>query len=225
VISLASIIPASAATLEPSQTYSISLDTAPLESDTADEPFSLSFVFTGGGAAGDANTVTLSDFNFDNGSPGPTASIASTGDVSTGSSLASGITLDTVGGVSSSFRQTFNPGDSLTLILTTTEDLVDPSTATPDMLAVYVDDPGDTPLATTSAGIPNVIVAFGYDFPANVAPPHAAAVIITGAGAKLVFPAPVITPIPEPASLILLLIPAAAIWSRTSAAARGLRKC
>jgi hypothetical protein len=213
-----------AAIIEPSQTYSVSLDTSSLESDMADQPFGLTFVFDSGGVAGDANTASFGGFNFDTGSAGAAGSILSSGDISPGSSLASAVTLDTDDGVSSSFEQNFVPGATLTFLLTVSEYLInltgDPP-FTPDTLDIGLYDPSG-PVPTTSAdGVSALALSFGYEFPGNVTPPNAAATIITSSGvittpsdAKVDFPAPVVTVVPEPSTLILLVIPAAALRRR-----------
>jgi hypothetical protein len=222
IVSLGCFTATRAAIIEPSQTYSVSLDTTSLESDMADQPFGLTVVFDSGGVAGDANTASFGSFDFDTGSAGAAGSISSSGDVSPGSSLASAVTLDTDDGVSSSFEQNFVPGATLTFLLTVSEYLInltgDPP-FTPDTLDIGLYDPRG-PVPTTAAdGVSVLALSFGYEFPGNVTPPYAAATIVTSSGVqttpdKLDFPAPVVTIVPEPSALILLAIPAAAVRRR-----------
>jgi hypothetical protein len=189
LIVLAMLMLAVGASLAMADAFTVTLDTLPLSG-----PQYLAFELTDGDSVAKNNTVALSAFTFDGGSPlgSPLGSGGVNGD------LAAGVTL-TDSDFLNIFAQQFNPGSSLQFVLTTTDNFAG---ATPDAFAMLVCDLSFNCYSDdASTGALLVLNLAGRPLPTS-------SFILNGSSAQGLA-APVVAPfttstVPEPASLILL---------------------
>jgi len=173
--------------------FAVSLDTSSLSGIQT-----LGFALTDGGDQAGNNSATLSSFAFDSGS-----AVANTEDCTLGGTFAgtgcsgnlgSAVTLSD--SLDAFFTQQFNPGAWLSFTLTITNDFAGGST--PDQLAMYVCDAGmgmcySNDLATAAM--------LTLDLTGGALSPSS---FTTNAASAQDLPAPLVTSVPEPASLLLL---------------------
>jgi hypothetical protein len=179
----------------------VTLDTSALGA-LPNGPFSLGFELADGSGTGDGNnSVVLSDFQFGSGSPVGSPLIFGTvfGDLSSTVTLTD---ADPVGGV---FVQTFTPGNTLSFGLSFTTNV---DAGTPDEFVFSILDSAFTPIPTGSASplSPFLVIDLDSNNPA-----------IQTFSADSV-PAPSIadapSPVPEPSSAALMMIPLAGLaWA------------
>jgi hypothetical protein len=186
--------------------FSISLNTSSLSGTQT-----LGFALTDGGDAGGNNTATLSSFVFGGGSAvagteGCTLGVTFGGTGCTGN-LGSEVTLSD--SLDAFFTQQFNPGALLSFTLTTTNNLA--AGSTPDQLSMYVCDAGmgtcySNDLATAAM---LTLDLTGVSLTSSS--------FTTNAASAQDLPAPVVTSVPEPASLLLLAAGLVGVaWIRSS---------
>jgi hypothetical protein len=185
---------------DPVSIYDVTLDTAPLVGHAAG-PFDIYLEFIDGNGIGDGNnTVTLSNFGFDGGSPlgGPVVFGGATGSLETGVSI-----TDT--SFVSVFSEQFAPGLELSFSLGLTNN--NDSGGTPDGFTFFVLDNSGVPLPTLApVGDYFLTAALGSSGPVFSAygsdPSRAPSV-----GNPVSISAPTITPvssIPEPSTTYIL---------------------
>jgi hypothetical protein len=181
-------------------------------------PFSLAFELADGSGVGDGNnSVTLSNFQFAGGAPwgAPFLGGSVSGDLSSGISF-------TDASPTSVFFQGFTPGNALSFTIDATTNL-DPG-GIPDEFIMSLLDSSLSPIPTTSSSPLFPVLVFDIDS-ANPTVQRFAADLYQPpvAGNFVNFPAPVVTaqapptsPVPEPASVALLVtvIAGLAVWSR-----------
>jgi PEP-CTERM motif len=187
------------------QIYEVSLNTAPLEGNTAG-PFSLDFQFIGTGN----NTVTLSNFQFGGGAAdtfgtGLFDNLYSSGSFS--GSASSSVTLTDTANFYNEFTQQFTPGSSLSFQVSLTTNVALP---TPDQFSFGILDSAgnDIPMLNSPTGSFLVVTLNSSTSPqvqtfANdpTVPDAASGGVIASTGPVQ---APGANPVPEPASLVLL---------------------
>ncbi|HTS21714.1 MAG TPA: NF038129 family PEP-CTERM protein [Casimicrobiaceae bacterium] len=187
-------------------TGSVSLDTSALAGT-----YEIAFVFTDGSGAGDANnTVTLSDFLFGaGGSPGTVDASLSAGGV--GGDLASGASL-----IDSAFlnifASSFTPGSVLSFDFALTTN-VDPG-GTPDQLSMVLLGGDGTPVASTDPSGADSLLTVDID---STDP-------VFATFASDLTPAPIVTEattVPEPPSLVLLIMAFGLLLSERRRASAG----
>ena len=199
---------------------SVSLDTSKLASDYTG-PFALDFELVGS----DGNTITISNFAFGGGSPGPGSAFLTGG---ASGDYSSTVTLADSANFFSDFNQQFTPGSVLTFTVDTTL-VAPPSGGIPDnfsMVLFSAYDPvggynpftgtGGTPIPTTDPSGNNTFLNVDINGPGSTtvsAFPSASGdipITITTAGA-----------VPEPSSGVMLL--ASVMCAATALARRRSR--
>jgi hypothetical protein len=172
--------------------YDVSLDTRALPAGN----YSLFFQLTDGSGTNDANNmVGLSDFAFGGGGAvlGPQLWGGVSGDLATGITLIDG---DFFNGI----VQGFTRGAQLSyrLDLTTHTD----SLGTPDLFAMSVLDPNGHEIPTADGSGANTLLTITLDAPLDIQTFPTDPTTATSNGDFIAMAAPVLTPVPEPSSLI-----------------------
>jgi hypothetical protein len=195
-------------------TYHVAIDTAPLVNDAPDQPFALLIQLNSGGTPGVTNAVTLSDFSFAGGSGGDAGSVQSMGDVS--GDLSTKVMLDTDNSGFNNFSENFSPGSSLSFLLSTTDNSVDPTVNTPDEFSLQILDSAGNPIPTLDPSDADSLITLTYAQPLESATYASDTSRTTTSGASLQFTAPTISLVPEPASAAIVLMPLAYLSRRRS---------
>jgi hypothetical protein len=177
--------------------FRVTLDTLPLSGAQT-----LAFGFTNFNGA--SNSVALEDFSFDGGS-----AIAGSEDCTFGGTfsglgcsgdLASGVTLDDLDPTAAFFTQQFNPGSSLSFVLTATNNF---GGGVPDQFAMALCDGGLTTCYSDDASGALLLLDFSGGS-------LSVSSFVTFGASLQNLDAPVVTPVvdttavPEPATLLLL---------------------
>jgi len=172
-----------------SLTFDVTLDTSGLVGNL-NGPFSVAFIFTDGSGLGDLNnTVLLSGFAFGGGSAGAVDSSQSFGGES--GSLSTGVSL-TDSGFFNVFVSVFTPGSmlSFTADMTTNVD----GGGTPDQFSFSILNGNGLSINTQDPTGANSLLTVNID----------SATPTVQTFASDLTPAPVVAPVPEPATLLLL---------------------
>ena len=180
--------------------YNVTLNTAPLVGNP-NGPFALDFELTDGNSNSTVvNTATLSHFTFGTGgSAGTGTPQPNSGHVS--GNLTSGANLSTSGGsFFNEFSQNFNPGTALSFQLDLTNNAQ--TGGTPDEFSFYILD-GTSSIPTVDPGGS----LFYVDLTGGTLSPHIFAA--NGDGVTIMPQLTAVTPVPEPASSLLVLSAAA----------------
>ena len=177
--------------------FNVTLDTSSLSGTQT-----LGFELTDDGDGTANNTATLSNFAFGGGS-----AVAGTEDCTLGGmfsgtgcsgNLVSGVTLtDTLDAF---FTQQFTVGSSLSFVLTTTNNFT--GTGAPDQFAMFVCSAAFDMCYSDDT---NTLAMLTLDLTGAPLTPTAPPFVLNGASAQHL-PAPVVTSVPEPASLLLLAV-------------------
>ena len=170
--------------------FDVSLNTSSLSGTQI-----LAFGLVNGGGGVD-NTVTLSDFTFGGGGPVPPADYLGTTGVS--GDLSGTISMDDSGGTAL-FDEEFNPGSTISFLLTTTNNFAG---VTPDAFSMYVCDTSFNCYSDDPSGAGDDLM---LNLSGGTLSPSSFA-LYTGSAQGL--PAPVVTSatagVPEPSSVFLL---------------------
>jgi hypothetical protein len=187
----------------PGLEFTVALDTAPLIGHPAG-PFSLDFQLIDGSGMGDSNnTAIVTNFNFDGGSAASTPVL--TGGAS--GNLSSGITL-----AESSFfndcHEQFSSGSNLTFTVQLTTNLQTPQ---PDEFSFAILDSGGNEIPTTGPADALLIVAINSVDPAVQTFSTDPSIPPVAGGLGIDIPAAMISIIPEPSTLAIVVVGLAAL--------------
>lgn len=187
----------------------ISVDTTPLIGHPAG-PFSLEFQLNDGNGTGDGNnTATLSNFLF---SGGAAAGSSTLNGGATGN-LTSGITL-TDNGFFNQFIQNFSPGATLSFQLGLTTKL--DSGGVPDEFSFAILDSSGFEIPTLSPANALLIIDLGSNTPTVSTFRTDTSQRPSGGGPPIDIAAPLVSNVPEPNSLALLVTSLLALIVRSS---------
>ena len=164
-----------------------------------------------------SNTVLLSDFAFGGGSAVAGSADCTLGGFVGGSGcsgdLTSGVTLDDLDPTAAFFSQQFEPGATLSFVLNATDNFTGP---VPDQFAMFVCDAALTCYSDDASGALLLLDLVG-------GPRSPASFVLFGASPQGL-PAPVVSvtaPVPEPGTLWLLAVGAAAAARRRRSVRSG----
>jgi len=194
-------------------TFTVTLDTTPLESQTAQEPFYLDLTLTGGSQFNTAQ-ATVSSFTFGTGGSAGSSSTISTTNGASGS-LGSGVTLNDSTSFND-FNQAFNPGSQLQFLvnLATTSY----STPIPANFSFSILDKSGNPIATTDPSGANTLLNFDVTGPMPTINLYSSPT--EGLGAPTVsYPGSV----PEPATLVMVSLGLGLVMARSLVGRRRFR--
>ena len=184
--------------VQANQLYTVNLNTAPLIGHPA-VPFYLDFQFNNGSGTGDANnSATLGNFQFGGGS--------ATGSPSTSGGAAGNLSSTVViqdSAFLNEFYQEFTPGNTLGFTVDLTTQVESP---TPDQFSFAILDNTLTELPTQGFSNAFAMIDINSTSPSVQTFASDSTVSSAGGGGAITMAAPTVQVVPEPMTLVLLVI-------------------